>query len=122
MWLDSVTGDVYRATDPWTKDGTWNTWGTALWKVIDDVLMVQPAEGDTGTLGEPVSAYYSQYAPWGLLDSVSSMTSVRSKGAIAMNADSRALFSSSSSLADLSPHLELGRVRRDGHVRHVLRL
>ena len=106
LWLDSVTGDVYRATDPWAKDGTWNTWGTALWKVIDDVLMVQPAEGDTGTLGEPVSTYYGQYAPWGLLKnnpSVSSMTSVRSKGAIAMNADSRALFCDCKSLTDLSP-------------------
>ena len=108
LWLDSVTGDVYRATpiDPWANDGSWHTWGTVLWKVIDDVLMVQPAEGDTGTLGEPVTAYYSQYAPWGLTEnnpSVSSMTSVRSKGAIAMNANSRALFDGSSSLTDLSP-------------------
>ena len=108
LWLDSATGDVYRATpiDPWAKDGTWNTWGTALWKVVDDVLMVQPAEGDTGTLGEPVTAYYGQYAPWGLPEnnpSVSSMTSVRSKGTIAMNANSRALFDDFSSITDLSP-------------------
>ena len=106
LWLDSTTGDVYRATDPWAKDGTWHTWGTVLWKVDDNTLMVQPAEGDTGTLGEPVKAYYSQYAPWGLTEnnpSVSSMTSVRSKGAIAMNANSRGLFSGSYSLTDLSP-------------------
>ena len=102
LWLDSTTGDVYRATDPWTKDGTWNTWGTVLWKVVDDGLMVQPAEGDTGTLGRE---------PWGEdgwgnssnNPSMASITSVRSKGEIAVNAGSTSLFDSYASLTDISP-------------------
>ena len=100
LWLDSATGDVYRATDPWTKDGTWHTWGTALWKVIDDVLMVQPADGDMGTLG---------MTPWvedgwssSVNPSVESITSVMSKGTIAMNANSGSLFQGYTSLTDIS--------------------
>ena len=108
LWLDSTTGDVYRASapDPWKKDGTWHTWGTVLWKVADDVLMVQPAEGDTGTTGEPANFGYFQGAPWCKSSnnpSVESMTSVRSKGAIAMNANSEGLFEYCSAFTDLSP-------------------
>ena len=105
LWLDSATGDVYRATDPWAKDGTWNTWGTVLWKVADDVLMVQPAEGDTGTTGEPTDFGPYQCVPWGIIGnnpSMSSITSVRSKERIAMNANSTSLFSGYASLTDLS--------------------
>ena len=99
LWLDSVTGDVYRASapDPWRKDGTWYAWGTALWKVADNVFMVQPAEGDAGTLGEP-----AQGALWYGNPSRGSMTSVRSKGTIAMNADSKAFFQTCTSLTDIS--------------------
>ena len=106
LWLDSLTGDVYRASapDPWKKDGTWNTWGTVLWKVADDVLMVQPADGDTGTTGEPANFGYFRGAPWCSASnnpSVDSMTSVRSKGAIAMNANSRGLFEHCSAFTEI---------------------
>ena len=106
LWLDSTTGDVYMATDPlWAKDGTWHTWGTVLWKVDDDILMVQPAEGGTGTTGEPADFGYFRSAPWGVFEnnpSVSSMTSVRSKERIAMNANSAFLFCDYDSLTDIS--------------------
>ena len=105
LWLDSVTGDVYRATDPsWVKDGSWRTWGTVLWKVADNILMVQPAEGDTGTTGKPADFNYSQGAPW--CDSADnpsrgSMISVRSKGAIAMNANSEGMFAFCSAFTEV---------------------
>ena len=106
LWLDSATGDVYRATiDPWAKDGSWNEWGTVLWKAADNVLMVQPAEGGTGTTGEPADFGYSRSAPWGVFEnnpSVESITSVRSKERIAMNANSTVLFSGYASLTDIS--------------------
>ena len=106
LWLDSTTGDVYRATDPlWGKDGTWNTWGTVLWKVSDNVLMVQPAEGDTGTLGEPVRFGPSFGAPWcnySVNPSRESMTSVQSKGTIAVNENNGSLFLYNKSLTDIS--------------------
>ena len=106
LWLDSATGDVYRATiDPWAKDGSWNEWGTVLWKAADNVLMVQPAEGDTGTTGEPIDFGHFQGAPWGSMrnnPSMASITSVRSKGGIAVNANDTALFSGYASLTDLS--------------------
>ena len=105
LWLDSTTGDVYRATDPWAKDGTWHTWDTVLWKAADNVLMVQPAEGDTGTTGEPAHFGPYQCVPWGSIGnnpSVSSMTSVRSKEGIAMNANSTFLFFGYASLTDIS--------------------
>ena len=106
LWLDSVTGDVYRATDPWTKDDSWHTWNTVLWKVADNTLMVQPAEGGAGTTGEPTDFGYFQGAPWCSASdnpSLKSMTSVRSKGTIAMNANSKALFKYCTSLANISP-------------------
>ena len=105
LWLDSTTGDVYRATDPWANDGSWHTWGTVLWKGADNVLMVQPAEGGTGTTGEPADFGYSRSAPWGVFEnnpSVESITSVRSKERIAMNANSTVLFSGYASLTDIS--------------------
>ena len=105
LWLDSLTGDVYRATDPWSKDGTWNEWGTVLWKAADNVLMVQPADGDTGTTGEPTDFGPYQGAPWASIrnnPSMASITSVRSKGGIAVNANNTALFSGYASLTDLS--------------------
>ena len=106
LWLDSTTGDVYRASapDPWKKDGTWNTWGTVLWKVDDNTLMVQPAEGGTGTTGEPASFGYFEGAPWcsgSNNPSVESMTSVRSKETIAMNANSEGLFEYCSAFTEL---------------------
>ena len=102
LWLDSVTGDVYRATDPWANDGSWHTWGTVLWKGADNVLMVQPAEGGTGTLGrEPCGG--DGWCNFSNNPSMVSITSVRSKEGIAMNADSTSLFSNYTSLTDISP-------------------
>ena len=107
LWLDSLTGDVYRATiDPWAKDGTWNTWGTVLWKAADNVLMVQPAEGDTGTTGEPADFNHCQCAPWcstSINPYAGSMTSVRSKGNVVVGENSGPLFFYNKSLTDLSP-------------------
>ena len=105
LWLDSVTGDVYRATDPWSKDDSWHTWNTVLWKVADNTLMVQPLDGDTGTMGEGGRVTFCMTAPWcdsSINPSRDSMTSVRSKGNVVVGENSGALFFYNKSLTDLS--------------------
>lgn len=106
LWLDSATGDVYRATDPWSKDDSWHTWNTVLWKVADNTLMVQPLDGDTGTMGEGGRvSFCSMTAPWcdsSINPSRDSMTSVRSKGNVVVGENSGALFLYNKSLTDIS--------------------
>ena len=100
LWLDSTTGDVYRATTPdpaWAKDGTWNEWGTVLWKAADNTLMVQPKSGDEGVLGDGPSPW--QYNP--NINQQATYTSVMSRGRIILPQTVERLFASQE-FADLS--------------------